>query len=121
MSNLHFKCVSELDDPLHEYLRSRQGDLSMESTPVDAKIASSLSMQASSLVSTTMLFRKAMEDTILSVSPLVRQGLPFLETEIGRHSPLRKYLPDQVFPAFYSRTTKKKRKKKGKIRQNFTN
>ena len=30
------------------------------------------------------LLRKAMEDTILSVSPLIRRGLPYLETEAGR-------------------------------------
>ena len=98
-AGLHnFKSVSELDDPLHEYLRSRQcADQSLESTPVDFKIHSSISIQTSSFSSNTMLLRKAMEDTILSVSPLIRRGLPYLETEAGRNAPLRKYLPDNLY------------------------
>ena len=73
----HLKSVSELDDPLHEYLRSRQGgDQSMDSTPVDHQAASnkmglhqmhsmannnsSTVMHTSPFSSNTMLFRKAM-------------------------------------------------------------
>ena len=44
-----------------------------------------------------MLFRKAMEDTILNVSPLVRHGLPYLETEAGRNAPVRRYLPEVLY------------------------
>jgi hypothetical protein len=64
----NYKSVSELDGPLHEYLRSRQcADQSLVSTPVDFKIHSSISIQTSSFSSNTML--STMEDTTLSVSP----------------------------------------------------
>ena len=33
----------------------------------------------------------------MSVSPLIRRGLPYLETETGRNTPLRKYLPDSLY------------------------
>ena len=92
-----FKCVSELDDPLHEYLRICQGDPSAAGcTPIDMKIGS-LSVQTPAYTSTSMLFRKAMEDAILNVSPLVRHGLPYLETEAGRNAPVRKYLPTVLY------------------------
>lgn len=92
-----FKHVSELDDPLHEYLRICQGDpSSLGCTPIDTKIGC-LSVQTSSYTSTSMLFRKAMEDTILNVSPLVRHGLPYLETEAGRNAPVRRYLPEVLY------------------------
>ncbi len=46
----HFKSVAELDDPLHQYLRSRQGcDAgSLESTPVDYKVGAVFLLFASS-------------------------------------------------------------------------
>lgn len=88
--------VQELDDPLHEYLRIRQGDQSLSSTPVQQP-HQSLSIQSSTLATNSMLFRKAMEDTILSISPLIRHPLPYLETEAGRNAPLRKYLPEVLY------------------------
>ena len=92
-----FKSVSELDDPLHEYLRICQGDPSLDSTPITAPSDGSLSVQSPSYASTSMLFRKAMEDMILTVSPLVRHTLPYLETEAGRNAPLRRYLPQVLY------------------------
>lgn len=92
------KPVSTLDDPLHEYLRSCQGDQSLGSTPVQqAPVTPSMRIQTATLVNNSMLFRKAMEDTVLSISPLIRHGLPYLETEAGRNAPLRKYLPEVLY------------------------
>ncbi|KAK4018626.1 hypothetical protein OUZ56_000672 [Daphnia magna] len=90
------KPVRELDDPLHEYLRIRQGDQSLSSTPVQQP-QQSLSVHSSTLATNSMLFRKAMEDTILSISPLIRHPLPYLETEAGRNAPLRKFLPEVLY------------------------
>lgn len=92
------KPVRTLDDPLHEYLRSCQGDQSLSSTPVQVPPPhTAMKIQTSTLVNNSMLFRKAMEDTILSISPLIRHGLPYLETEAGRNAPLRKYLPEVLY------------------------
>lgn len=104
--------VQELDDPLHEYLRIRQGDQSLSSTPVQQP-NHSLSIQSSTLATNSMLFRKAMEDTILSISPLIRHPLPYLETEAGRNAPLRKYLPEVLY---YSQQLKQSESPPRKIR-----
>lgn len=106
------KPVQELDDPLHEYLRIRQGDQSLSSTPVQ-QANHSISIQSSTLATNSMLFRKAMEDTILSVSPLIRHPLPYLETEAGRNAPLRKYLPEVLY---YSQQLKQSESPPRKIR-----
>lgn len=91
------KPVQELDDPLHEYLRIRhEGDQSLSSTPIQPP-HQSFSIQSSTLATNSMLFRKAMEDTILSISPLIRHPLPYLETEAGRNAPLRKFLPEVLY------------------------
>ena len=104
--------VQELDDPLHEYLRIRQGDQSLSSTPVQQP-HHSISIQSSTLATNSMLFRKAMEDTILSISPLIRHPLPYLETEAGRNAPLRKYLPEVLY---YSQQLKQSESPPRKIR-----
>lgn len=104
--------VQELDDPLHEYLRIRQGDQSLSSTPIQQP-HHSISIQSSTLATNSMLFRKAMEDTILSISPLIRHPLPYLETEAGRNAPLRKYLPEVLY---YSQQLKQSESPPRKIR-----
>ena len=91
------KPVSELDDPLHQYLRTG-GESSLSSTPIfPLEHQQSDHLNRQTLATNSMLFRKALEDTILSVSPLVRHGLPFLETESGRNAPLRQFLPEVLY------------------------
>ena len=127
------KPVRELDDPLHEYLRSQQaggllgGEQSLSSTPVRESRSSGMNIgrnnddpavnralvQSNVLATNSMLFRKAMEDTILSVSPLLRHGLPYLETEAGRKAPLRKYLPEVLY---YSQQLKQSESPPRKLR-----
>lgn len=112
ISSTDLRPVQELDDPLHEYLRIRQGDQSLSSTPIQQPYQS-LSIQSSTLATNSMLFRKAMEDTILSISPLIRHPLPFLETEAGRNAPLRKFLPEVLY---YSQQLKQTESPPRKIR-----
>lgn len=42
-------------------------------------------------------FRKALDDTILCISPYLVFSVPFLETEIGRKCKLRKFFPDEIY------------------------
>lgn len=92
--------VSELNDPLHEYLRTGE-DQSLSTTPIfphqQQQQLQSDHLNRQTLAINSMLFRKALEDTILSVSPLVRHGLPYLETEAGRNAPLRQFLPQVLY------------------------
>jgi len=93
--------VSELNDPLHEYLRTGE-DQSLSTTPIFPHQQQQCQLQSNhlnrqTLATNSMLFRKALEDTILSVSPMVRHGLPYLETEAGRNAPLRQFLPQVLY------------------------
>lgn len=42
-------------------------------------------------------FRTALDDTILSISPFLKLGVPYLESEIGRNCHLRSYFPDTIY------------------------
>lgn len=52
-------------------------------------------------------FRKALDDTILCVSPYVVFSLPFLETEVGRKCKLRNFFPVEIFSSSQFGNTKK--------------
>lgn len=42
-------------------------------------------------------FRKALDDTILSISPYLVFSVPYLETDLGRKCKLRKFFPDIIY------------------------
>lgn len=42
-------------------------------------------------------FRKALNGTILSVSPYITFAMPYLETELGKKCKLRSFFPDEIF------------------------
>lgn len=42
-------------------------------------------------------FRKALNGTILSVSPYIAFSMPYLETELGRKCKLRSFFPEEIF------------------------
>lgn len=57
-------------------------------------------------------FRKAFDDTVLSISPYLVCSLPYLETEAGRKCKLRHFFPNEIY--FHSQLTSKKRNKSNK-------
>lgn len=42
-------------------------------------------------------FRKALNGTILSVSPYIAFSMPYLETDVGKRCKLRSFFPDEIF------------------------
>lgn len=42
-------------------------------------------------------FRKALNGTILSVSPYITFAMPYLETELGKKCKLRSFFPEEIF------------------------
>lgn len=42
-------------------------------------------------------FRKALDDTILCISPYVLFPIPYLETEMGKKCPLRQFFPAEIY------------------------
>lgn len=42
-------------------------------------------------------FRKALNGTILSVSPYIAFSMPYLETDVGKKCKLRSFFPDEIF------------------------
>lgn len=57
-------------------------------------------------------FRKAFDDTVLSISPYLVFSLPYLETEAGRKCKLRNFFPNEIY--FHSQLTNKKKNKSNK-------
>lgn len=80
------KSVEDYSDPLHSYLtgeetndKSNSVQLSVQELPFSNK------------------FRKALDETMLSVSPYLPFFIPYLETEIGRKCKLRSFFPSEIY------------------------
>lgn len=52
-------------------------------------------------------FRKALDDTILSISPYLVFSVPYLETDVGRKCKLRKFFPDEIYYSKQFKTSEK--------------
>ncbi|XP_012274493.1 1-phosphatidylinositol 3-phosphate 5-kinase isoform X2 [Orussus abietinus] len=87
------RSVSDRSDPLHQYL-NEEDIFEDENGP---------SGQRLSVADLPLLnkFKKALEDTILSVSPYMKFSIPYLETEPGRNCILRCFFPKDVFYSMY--------------------
>lgn len=79
---------NQYTDPLQRYLHSK--DESVFQT-TDKNLTMKTVHHA------VNLFRKALDDVILSASPVVKYTLPFLETEPGRNCILRRFLPQEIY------------------------
>ncbi|XP_075225146.1 1-phosphatidylinositol 3-phosphate 5-kinase fab1 isoform X2 [Lycorma delicatula] len=85
---INVESISDFSDPLHQYL-NYEDEVFTENSSNQALAVADLPMANK--------FRKALDDTILSVSPHLKVPVPYLETESGRNSELRRYLPDEIF------------------------
>ncbi|XP_034244231.1 1-phosphatidylinositol 3-phosphate 5-kinase isoform X2 [Thrips palmi] len=81
--------ISDFSDPLHQYLT-----LGEEANSVQASGAQCLAVAKIPYLNQ---FRKALDDTILSVSPYLKFTVPYLETDQGRSCILRQYFPSEVY------------------------
>ncbi|XP_066582542.1 1-phosphatidylinositol 3-phosphate 5-kinase isoform X2 [Prorops nasuta] len=86
--------ISDKSDPLHQYLNEDDEDVFHPAAP---------NGQHLSVADLPLLnkFKKALEDTILSVSPYVKFSVPYLETDLGRNCILRSYFPREIFFSVY--------------------
>lgn len=85
----HGESVRDQSDPLHQYL-NEEDDIFNEISP---------NAQRLSVADLPLLnkFKKALNDTILSVSPYMKFSVPYLETESGRNCALRHFFPKDIF------------------------
>ncbi|XP_033330522.2 1-phosphatidylinositol 3-phosphate 5-kinase fab1 isoform X2 [Megalopta genalis] len=82
--------ISDRSDPLHQYLNEDEEDVFSQTSP---------NGQHLSVADLPLLnkFKKALEGTILSVSPYLKFSIPYLETETGRNCVLRSFFPREIF------------------------
>lgn len=84
---LPIESIEDFSDPLHLYL-----------TIEDDVFGPSNSQQFSvAELPFSNKFKKALDDTILSVSPFLTFSIPYLETEIGRRCKLRLFFPEEIY------------------------
>lgn len=84
---LPIESIEDFSDPLHLYLT------------VDDEILRANNSQQFSVaeVPFSNKFRKALDDTILTVSPYLTFSIPYLETDVGRKCKLRLFFPDEIY------------------------
>lgn len=94
----HGESVSDKSDPLHQYLNEDD-----DADEVFSEQPLSPSGQCLSVADLPLLnkFKKALEGTILSVSPYLKFSIPYLETEVGRNCELRRFFPKEMYYSAY--------------------
>lgn len=87
---IYGESISDHSDPLHQYLNENEEDVFSQTSP---------NGQHLSVADLPLLnkFKKALEGTILSISPYLKFSIPYLETETGRNCILRNFFPREIF------------------------
>lgn len=100
------KSVEDYSDPLHSYLtgenyekNSVTQEFSVQELPFSNK------------------FRKALDETILSISPYLPFFIPYLETDNGKRCKLRNFFPNEIY---YSKQFLEKMENEGKNGKEIT-
>lgn len=83
------KSISDRSDPLHQYLN--------EDIDIFDEANSNVQQLSVADLPLSNKFKKALDDTILSVSPYLTFYIPYLETEPGRNCVLRKFFPKEIY------------------------
>ncbi|XP_033208545.1 putative 1-phosphatidylinositol 3-phosphate 5-kinase [Belonocnema kinseyi] len=91
---IYGESVSDRSDPLHQYLNEDEYDAFSQISPNGQRL---------SVADLPLLnkFKKALEGTVLSVSPYLKFTIPYLETEPGRHCTLRCFYPKEIYYSIY--------------------
>lgn len=87
---IYGESISDRSDPLHQYLNEDDEDVFNHTSPNGQR----LSVADFPLFNK---FKKALQDTVLSVSPYLKFSIPYLETEIGRNCVLRSFFPRDIY------------------------
>ncbi|KAL3284887.1 hypothetical protein HHI36_019023 [Cryptolaemus montrouzieri] len=82
--NLTVESVNDFSDPLHSTYK-----IEVSSTDQQALSVSELPFSNK--------FRKALDDTILCISPYIIFPIPYLETEVGKKCLIRKFFPPEIY------------------------
>lgn len=89
--------VKDFTDPLHSYKSENHSEVIEKLTVTQLPFANT--------------FRKCLDDSTLSVSPYIVFSVPYLETETGKKSELRKFFPKDIYFSEQFDVSKKSRKK----------
>ncbi|KAL6263914.1 hypothetical protein P5V15_003996 [Pogonomyrmex californicus] len=87
---IYGESISDRSDPLHQYLNEDDEDVFNRTSPSGQR----LSVADFPLFNK---FKKALEDTVLSISPYLKFSIPYLETEPGRNCVLRSFFPREIY------------------------
>lgn len=79
--------IEDFSDPLHLYLNV-EDDVFKTNNNQQFSVAE---------LPFSNKFRKALDDTILSISPYLKFSVPYLETDIGRKCKLRSFFPEEIY------------------------
>lgn len=101
----HGESVSDLSDPLHQYLREETDEDRMEKILKESRETESSENQeknSSAILSVAEIplsnkFKKALDDAILSYSPYLKFTIPYLETLPGKNCALRQFFPNEIY------------------------
>ncbi|CAL7943576.1 unnamed protein product [Xylocopa violacea] len=87
---IYGESISDRSDPLHQYLNEDEEGVFDQTSP---------NGQHLSVADLPLLnkFKKALEGTVLTVSPYLKFSVPYLETETGRNCVLRSFFPREIF------------------------
>ena len=87
---IYGESVSDRSDPLHQYLNEDEDGAFSQISPNGQRL---------SVADLPLLnkFKKALEGTVLSVSPYLNFTIPYLETEQGRNCSLRCFFPKEIY------------------------
>ena len=87
---IYGESISDRSDPLHQYLNEDNEDVFNRTSPSGQR----LSVADFPLFNK---FKKALQDTVLSISPYLKFSIPYLETELGRNCVLRSFFPREIY------------------------
>ncbi|KYM87614.1 1-phosphatidylinositol-3-phosphate 5-kinase [Atta colombica] len=87
---IYGESISDRSDPLHQYLNEDDEDVFNHTSPSSQR----LSVADFPLFNK---FKKALQDTVLSISPYLKFSIPYLETELGRNCVLRSFFPREIY------------------------
>lgn len=91
------EAVKDFTDPLHSHETENHNYGNEKLTVTELPLANT--------------FRKCLDDTILCVSPYIVFSVPYLETENGKKSNLRKFFPKDIYLSEQFDSSKKIRRK----------
>lgn len=91
--------IEDFTDPLHSNVSHTYNDANEKLTVTELPFANT--------------FRNFLDDTILCASPYVVFATPYLESESGKKSNLRKFFPKEIYLSEQFNQSKKIRKKEG--------